>query len=263
MEFYGRQIEHFYPKNVHILDNPYLTHLAAKVSQENCTQPLFNQTIRSLFTELFITIINNEWPVQATQLPTRMTSYHGDQKLQTSLFMANQKAVCVDIARAGMIPSQIFFDQLNGFANPEGIRQDHFFAARMTNHLNQVTHTEVNTLKAGGSIQDAIVFLPDPMGATGKSLCKILQHYKNSGDGKAKKFISAHMIVTPEFIKALTVEHPDVIIYAVRVDRGFSSSKALSSAPGKYWDEEKGLNDNQYIVPGAGGVGELINNSYV
>ena len=30
-----------------------------------------------------------------------------------------------------------------------------------------------------------------------------------------------------------------------------------------FLNEEKGLNDHQYIVPGAGGLGELLNNSFV
>ncbi len=64
-------------------------------------------------------------------------------------------------------------------------------------------------------------------------------------------------------MKKVTEAHSDAIIFAARLDRGFSSEKALNSPPGKHWDEEKGLNEKQYIVPGAGGVGELINNSFV
>jgi uracil phosphoribosyltransferase len=29
------------------------------------------------------------------------------------------------------------------------------------------------------------------------------------------------------------------------------------------WDEERGLDDHHYIVPGAGGVGEVLNNAWV
>lgn len=263
MEFYSREIKHHYPKQVHLVDNPYLTTLTACLSQESCTQPHFNQLIKNIYRELFITIINNEWPRVPVTVPTRMTLAHPDQSLNSEVCDPKQKAVCVDVARAGMLPSQIFFDQLNEFIDPQNVRQDHFFASRITNSQNQVTHTELNTVKAGGPIDQALVFIPDPMGATGKSLSKIVQHYKENTQGKAKKFISAHLIVTPEFIRTVSVEHPDVILYAVRIDRGFSSPKALASAPGLHWDEERGLNDNHYIVPGAGGVGELINNSFV
>ena len=33
--------------------------------------------------------------------------------------------------------------------------------------------------------------------------------------------------------------------------------------PGERWAEENGLNEVQYIVPGGGGFGELMNNAYV
>ena len=38
---------------------------------------------------------------------------------------------------------------------------------------------------------------------------------------------------------------------------------ALRTEPGTHWDEERGLNDIQYIVPGAGGVGEILNNAWL
>jgi uracil phosphoribosyltransferase len=37
----------------------------------------------------------------------------------------------------------------------------------------------------------------------------------------------------------------------------------LRTEPGTHWDEERGLNDIQYIVPGAGGVGEILNNAWL
>jgi len=33
--------------------------------------------------------------------------------------------------------------------------------------------------------------------------------------------------------------------------------------PGTHWDRERGLDDKQYIVPGGGGFGEIMNNAYV
>ena len=48
-----------------------------------------------------------------------------------------------------------------------------------------------------------------------------------------------------------------------RLDRGLSTPRALQSEPGTYPDEERGLNDAHYIVPGAGGMGELPTNSWV
>jgi len=61
----------------------------------------------------------------------------------------------------------------------------------------------------------------------------------------------------------VTRKHPDVIVYALRLDRGLSPREVLDTIPGERWADERGLTDNHYIVPGAGGLGEVINNSYV
>ena len=81
--------------------------------------------------------------------------------------------------------------------------------------------------------------------------------------GKPRKVISLHCIVTPEYIKRVHEKHPELLVYAIRLDRGLSSEKVLKSVPGTYWNEEKGLNDQNYIVPGGGGFGEIMNNAYV
>lgn len=263
MEAYYKQIDHQYPQQIRILDNPFLQSLTAQASSASCKQPLFNQFIRSIYEELLITILNQEWPQVELNQDTRMTSIHPEQKLKAKILDPKQKAVCVDIARAGMLPSQVFFDKINTFADPSGIRQDHVFASRMVDGNSQVTHTELSSSKIGGDIDNAIVLLPDPMGATGNSLSEVIQYYKDNVDGVPTRFISAHMIITPEFVRTMNERHPDVIIYAARLDRGLSSPEALSKPPGSLWDQESGLNDSQYIVPGAGGVGELINNSFV
>ncbi len=257
------EIEHSYPSQVHIIDQPYLTTLLTQASLTETKQPQLNHIINSIYSELFSVVISNEWPQQKISTPTRMTELHPEQILETSILRADQKAVCVDIARAGMLPAQLFFDRLNTIIDPSGNRLDHIFASRISGNDHQVTHTEINSSKVGGDIDQAMVFIPDPMGATGHSLCEVLDFYKNQAMGSPKKIISVHMIITPEFIRSVTTRHPDVIIYAARLDRGLSSPKALKKRPGELWDEEKGLNDRQYIVPGAGGVGELINNSFV
>jgi len=36
-----------------------------------------------------------------------------------------------------------------------------------------------------------------------------------------------------------------------------------AAVPGEFPDREKGLNEHGYIVPGGGGFGEIMNNSFV
>ena len=101
------------------------------------------------------------------------------------------------------------------------------------------------------------------MGATGNSVCEILDFYKNLKGPKPKGFLALHLIITPEYIKKVSQSHPDLKILTARVDRGLSTGKGLSETLGSHPELEKGLNAMDYIVPGAGGVGELINNCYV
>jgi uracil phosphoribosyltransferase len=72
-----------------------------------------------------------------------------------------------------------------------------------------------------------------------------------------------HLIVTPEYVRNVLRAHPDTLVYALRVDRGLSPPDVLATVPGTRWDEERGLDDHQYIVPGAGGIGEILNNAWV
>jgi uracil phosphoribosyltransferase len=64
-------------------------------------------------------------------------------------------------------------------------------------------------------------------------------------------------------VRRVTSSHPGLRVYGGRLDRGLSSERALASTPGTFPDEERGLTDVQYIVPGAGGMGELLTNSWV
>jgi uracil phosphoribosyltransferase len=72
-----------------------------------------------------------------------------------------------------------------------------------------------------------------------------------------------HLIITPEYLRHVTTKHPEVIVYALRLDRGLSAPEVLQTMPGERWDEERGLTDKHYIVPGGGGLGEVMNNSFV
>ncbi|MCX7957484.1 MAG: uracil phosphoribosyltransferase, partial [Deltaproteobacteria bacterium] len=173
------------------------------------------------------------------------------------------KTVIVSILRAGSIPSQLFFDILCWLINPEYIRQDFISSARIVNKRGKVQGASINTVKVGGDLSDAYVLIPDPMGATASTLVKVIDEYMKNTRKPPKKIITAHLIITPEFIRNLHSRYPEVIIYSLRLDRGLSSEDVLRSVPGTYKEKEKGLNENQYIVPGAGGVGEIINNSFV
>jgi uracil phosphoribosyltransferase len=141
------------------------------------------------------------------------------------------------------------------------VRQDHVFMNRRSDALGQVIGIDVSGSKIGGPIDGAFVVLPDPMGATAGSMIHAIDLYRDRG--VAARFIAVHLIVTPEYLRAMSQAHPEVVVYAVRLDRGLSAPEVLKSIPGTYWELERGLNQNHYIVPGGGGFGEIMNNAFV
>jgi uracil phosphoribosyltransferase len=257
------KIEHHYGSQVHILNNTYLNGLLAKLCAPETFQPEINHQVEILYSHLLTTVMNEQFPKELIQTQTRMTESHPDALLTSERIKPLQRVISVNIARAGTYPSHICFNALHYAIHHSVLRQDHIFAARATNRQNQVTGTEIGATKIGGDKQDSIVLFPDPMGATGNTLIAALDYYKNSVAGQARQMIALHLIVTPEYLKRVLTRHPDVTVYALRLDRGLSSEAVLRTPPGKLWDQERGLNDNDYIVPGGGGFGEIMNNSFV
>ncbi len=236
----------------------------AKLCSPDTFQPSINALVTSLYSSLLKTAMNVEFPRQKKRLATRMTAMHPEVPLEADVLEAETRVISVNLARAGTLPSHVCYDLLNHLLSPAQIRQDHISASRTTNANDQVTGTSLGGTKIGGDIESAIVLFPDPMGATGNTIVSALDHYKSAAvGGKPLKLLALHLIVTPEYLKTVTQAHPDLVIYAVRLDRGLSSKAVLQSVPGTHWKDERGLNDKHYIVPGGGGFGEIMNNSFV
>ena len=257
------ELDHAYGDSVHILDDPcYATQLATLCSPE-CGQPRFNRLVRKLYEGLCRAVINNELPRTRRRVPTRMSATTERGVVGADFIDPNTQVVTVDLARAGILPSMTIFESLHEVLAPRGIRQDHIVMQRMTDASGQVVGAEMSGSKVGGPIDGRVLMIPDPMGATGSSMCNVIRHYREALDGTPGPIIAMHLIVTPEYIKKVTSTFPDVQIYALRLDRGMSSTDVLKARPGERWDEEMGLNAHQYIVPGGGGFGELMNNALV
>ena len=84
-------------------------------------------------------------------------------------------------------------------------------------------------------IEKRVIFVVDPMLATGGSAIDAINSIKQRG-GKNIKFMC--LIAAPEGIKALQEAHPDVDIYIAQ--------------------EDERLNENAYIVPGLGDAGDRL-----
>lgn len=263
------EIDHHYGKNIHLLSDPFLFTQLARLCSPEVRQPEANFLLRTLYEGMLHWVVNQEFPRKPARVVTRMAAKHPQEGTFTGELMdRDQKVVTVNLARAGAYPSHLCFEALSSLLDPEVVRQDHIMMSRQANEKHEITGSLAGGCKIGGPVDNAIVLFPDPMGATGSTLCEVLDLYKDGfggtiRTGRAKKFIALHLIVTPEYCKNVQMHHSDLVVYALRLDRGMSPSDILSGTrPGEKWNQEKGLNGEQYIVPGGGGFGEFLNNAY-
>lgn len=84
-----------------------------------------------------------------------------------------------------------------------------------------------------GGIEEARVFVVDPMLATGGSASQAIQHLKDRG---ARRFTFVCLVAAPEGVQALAMAHPNVPIVTATLDRE--------------------LDENAFIRPGLGDAGD-------
>jgi uracil phosphoribosyltransferase len=257
-------IEHHYGAHVHLLSEPYPMSLLARLCAPETTQPLVGRLVGRLYDWMLGAVSSTLLDVRTQRSATRMVTDHPLAGHYDGERIADdQRVVVVDIARAGMLPAHHIYQGLHDLIGAAHLRQDHIVASRETDDDGVVIGVRLEGVKIGGAVSGATVLIPDPMAATGTSVAAVLDRYLNDDGGPPRVVAVMHLIVTPEYLARITRDFPDVHIFAVRLDRGLSPPDVLAAVPGARWSEERGLNDIQYIVPGAGGVGELLNNSWV
>jgi uracil phosphoribosyltransferase len=260
---HGARLKHAYGPNVHILDDAWSRSLLARLCHPDTDTRDFHPLLDSCF-QLLVAAASEQLVTMPCNLPTRMTATEPRARLKGTIYDPSAPVVVVDVARGGMVPSLIFQRQLMEVLSPSAVRVDHIYMQRTSDPVTgAVTGIDHVGSKIGGTVDGATVFLPDPMAATGSSLAYVMGAYRDRLEGRPRRLIAVHLIVTPEYVRRITTEYPCAAIYALRLDRGMSSEEVLACTPGERWDEECGLDAQGYIVPGAGGVGEVINNAWV
>ena len=222
-----------------ILDTPYHLSLLAELGKPLTLQPQVCHCIDALYESLFSVVVNEELEQEPISVKTRIYKNNKNGIWRGRIFKKNQKVVVLDIIRAGISPSQRFYLKLTEILNPRFVRQDHIMSQRIETE-NGVKGSKLSGTKIGGSIRNAILFIPDPMGATGGSIEEVIHFYLDHY-GKPKKVVIINLVVTPEFIKRCEKIKIPISVYATRMD--------------------KGLTQNGFIYPGLGGLGEIFNNT--
>ena len=256
-------VDHSYGDRVHLLSYPYPMSLLTRLCSEETQQPMVNHLVSACYDWLLGEVASRLLRTAPVAVPTRMRPINPEGVYHGEAVAERQRVVVVDIARAGILPAHRLYQGLHLFVDPRDLRQDHIVASRTTDDKGAVSGVKIDSSKIGGPANGATVLIPDPMAATGTSLAAVAKKYLNSPDGPPREIAAIHLIVTPEYLKRVTQEFPQMHIFAIRLDRGLSHPDVLKARPGDRWDEEVGLNDTHYIVPGAGGVGEVLNNAWI
>ncbi len=257
------EIEHRYGNCIHLLKDPYLLTVLARLCSPESVQPEINSLVRELYQQLISRVVAAEFPRRRVEMPTRMITSTPRGVYVGQVVEPATRVVVVDVARAGMVPSAVVYDTLNHVLDPRGVRQDHVVMSRTTDAAGAVTGVSMLGSKVAGDAAGAVLIVPDPMGATGSSICAAVDLYHRDGMQPPKKVILINLIVTPQYLRRVTSLYPNARVYALRLDRGLSAPEVMRTLPGERWDEENGLDEHQYIVPGGGGFGEIMNNAYV
>ena len=257
------ELEHRYGPAVHVHTNPYLQSLLARLSSPAASRSEVLANLRVLYTALAPVAFGREWPHVHHELPTRMAAHEPHAGvLRAELVDPSLHVVVCDVIRGGMVPAQVCFELASQAVPEENVRQDHLNLARVAAEDGRVTGADLTGSKVGGTVEGACLVLPDPMGATGATTLAAYRHYREHW-GRPAQVLLLPLIATPEYLRAVLDGVDDARVHTLRVDRGLSPPDVLAGVPGERWEEERGLDRNAYIVPGAGGLGEVLNNAWV
>lgn len=256
-------LSHRYGAHVHVLHDPLLLTELGRLSAATTPVAEVPALVRTLYRSLWRQVLAARWPQAQADIETRMRAVTERGVWRGPTLAPGPDVVVVDIARAGTVPAQLLYEETGALFGGERVRQDHLTMGRKTDLDGRVTGVATYGVKRSGPAAGAWVVVPDPMGATGTSMVAALAHYRNGPEASSRpaRLLALHLIVTPEYLACVTAEVPELEVWAVRLDRGMSDPDVLNTRPGTRWADERGLNAHDYIVPGAGGLGELLNNA--
>ncbi|QDU69343.1 uracil phosphoribosyltransferase [Engelhardtia mirabilis] len=254
--------EHYYGERVHLVDNALIQSAIARLGNGDSRRAELYRLLELVYHSLAVEALGNELPRARVEVSTRMQEFHpAEGVFRGEALDPSHSVVVVDVIRGGIVPAQIVFEMLTAVLPDACTRLDHLNMARISDDQGRVTGVDLSGSKVGGTVEGATLVIPDPMGATGSTVVRALEHYLEH-HGRPAKVVVLPMIATPEFVRRVTEASELVHVFAARLDRGLSAPDVLATTPGERWSEERGLNDHGYIVPGAGGVGEILNNAW-
>lgn len=202
--------------NLHIIEHPLVQHKLTLLRKKETSTMKFRELLEEI-AMLMGYEVTRDLPLAYEQIETPLQTME-------SATIAGKKVVVVPILRAGLglvdgllklIPSARVGHI--GLYRDEETCKPVFYYYKMPEH------------------KERLVILTDPMLATGGSACDAITRLKKDGFSNIRLMC---LVASPEGVKAVRDNHPDVDIYTASLDQG--------------------LNDKNYIVPGLGDAGDRI-----
>ena len=203
--------------SVHVLDHPLIQHKLAILRNENTGVKEFRELISEIAGLMCYEATRN--------LPTEEVEVKTPVAVAKCRMLSGKKLAIVPVLRAGLGMVDSMVDLIpSAKIGHIGLYRD------------PETHQPVEYYcKLPEDIENRVVFVVDPMLATGGSAVAAIDFLKAKG---CRNIIMMNIIGCPEGVKAVQEAHPDVELYLAALD-------------------EK-LNDHAYIIPGLGDAGDRI-----
>ena len=202
---------------VHVLNHPLIQHKLAILRNENTGVKEFRELVSEIAGLMCYEATRN--------LPTEEVEVKTPVAMAKCRMLAGKKLAIVPVLRAGLGMVDSMVDLIpSAKIGHIGLYRD------------PETHLPVEYYcKLPEDIENRVVFVVDPMLATGGSAVAAIDFLKARG---CRNIIMMNIIGCPEGVKAVQEAHPDVEMYLAAVDER--------------------LNDHAYIIPGLGDAGDRI-----
>ena len=202
--------------SVHIIDHPLVQHKLSLMREKQTSTNKFRQLLQEI-SMLMGYEVTRDFPLMYEEIET---------PLQTMIApkIAGKKVVIAPILRAGL-------GMVDGLLSLiPSARVGHIGMYR-----DEETCKPVIYYYKMPEYKERLVIVTDPMLATGGSACDAIERLKKDG---FKHIRLMCLVGSPQGVKAVRDNHPDVDIYLASLDEG--------------------LNERNYILPGLGDAGDRI-----
>ena len=201
---------------LHIIDHPLVQHKLSIMRNKETSTIKFRDLLKEI-AMLMGYEITRDFPIENEEIETPLMKMNAPK-------ISGKKVVIAPILRAGL-------GMVDGLTTLiPSARVGHIGMYR-----DEETCLPVFYYYKMPANKDRMVIVTDPMLATGGSACDAITRLKEDG---YKNIRLMCLVASPQGVKAVEDQHPDVDIYLAALDEG--------------------LNDKKYILPGLGDAGDRI-----